>query len=330
MSSFPGKPRLNYNRRQALGIGLAGCACVVCGSANAATLDYGLKAEEIAPGTFGVFGEREYFTFANGGNIVNTAFIAVPDGVVVVDTGPSKRYGEQLKALIDHTLPGKRILRVYNTHHHPDHFLGNQAFERATIAAPQKVIDNIEAEGDAFADNMYRLVGDWMRGTAPVSPGTAIDTDGEDVGGRNFTFFRLSGHTSADFAVRDDETGLLFSGDLAFLDRAPTTPHADLPRWREAINTLQSADIATVVPGHGPADPAGRSFIQTRDWLDWLDGTLRDAVSRGLTENEAMEIPLPARFAALNVAPGEYRRSVVHFWTRLEDELLPEIEVDRK
>lgn len=330
MSPFSPRPRLNYNRRQVLGLGLAGCACMVCGGASAATLDYGLKAEEIAPGTFGVFGAREHFTFANGGNIVNTAFIAVPDGVVVVDTGPSKRYGEQLKGLIEHTLPGRSILRVYNTHHHPDHFLGNQVFDRAVIAAPQKVIDNIEAEGDGFADNMYRLVGDWMRGTAPVAPGLAVDGDGEDVGGRNFTFFRLSGHTSADFALRDDATGLLFSGDLAFLDRAPTTPHADLAQWRDALNTLQAADIDTVVPGHGPADPAGRSFIQTRDWLDWLDGTLRDAMARGLTQNEAMAVALPPRFAALGVAQGEFQRSVVHLWQRLEEEMLPEIAVDRK
>ena len=302
---------------------------MACGGADAATLSYDLRAVEIAPRTWAVFGAREHFSFANGGNIVNVAFVEVPDGVVIIDTGPSRRFGEALKALIEHMLPGKPVLRVYNTHHHPDHFLGNQVFERSLIAAPQKVIDNIDAEGNGFADNMYRLVGDWMRGTAPVSPGTALEGDGEDVGGRRFTFFRLSGHTSADFAMRDDETGVLFSGDLAFLDRAPTTPHADLPQWRDALVTLQRADIDRVLPGHGPLDPAGRSFIQTRDWLDWLDGTLRDSLAKGLTQNETMAIPPPVRFAALGVAGEEYQRSVVHLWQRLEDEIFQPVDVLR-
>ncbi|MCB1419800.1 MAG: quinoprotein relay system zinc metallohydrolase 1 [Notoacmeibacter sp.] len=322
-------PGLRYNRRQLLGLGLAGCACVACGGANGASLSYDLKAVEVAPKSWAVFGAREHFSFANGGNIVNVAFVEVPDGVVVIDTGPSRRFGEALKELIARTVPGKPVLRVYNTHHHPDHFLGNQAFERGIIAAPQKVIDNIEAEGNGFADNMYRLVGDWMRGTAPVSPGLALDGDGEDVGGRRFTFFRLSGHTSADFAMRDDETGVLFSGDLAFLDRAPTTPHADLNEWRKSLVALQRADIAFILPGHGPLDPAGRSFIQTRDWLDWLDGTLRDALARGLTQNEAMALAIPARFAALGVAEEEYRRSVVHLWQRLEEEIFQPVDVSR-
>ncbi len=320
---------LRYNRRQALGLGLAGCGCMLCGGADAAALKYELKADEIAPRTWGVFGAREYFSLANGGNIVNTAFVEVPDGVVVIDTGPSKRYGAALKALIAHKLPGRKILRVYNTHHHPDHFLGNQVFDRPLIAAPEKVIANIEAAGEAYADNMYRLVGDWMRGTEPVSPGTALGGDSEDVGGRRFSFLKLAGHTSADFAVRDDETGVLFSGDLAFLDRAPTTPSANLAKWRDALAVIQATDLSMILPGHGPGDPAGRSITQTRDYLDWLEGTLREAVARGLTQNEAMAQSIPQRFVKLGVVRTEFRRSVVHLWQRLEEEIFRPVEVNR-
>lgn len=323
------RPQLRYNRRQALGLGLAGCGNMLCRTASAATLKHDLKAEEIAPQTWGIFGAPEYFSLANGGNIVNTAFVEVPDGIVIIDTGPSRRYGEALKAVVEHTLPGREILRVYNTHHHPDHFLGNQVFDRSLIAAPEKVIANIEADGEGYAENMYRLVGDWMRGTEPVSPGKVLEGDGEDVGGRRFSFLRLAGHTSADFAVRDDQTGVLFSGDLAFLDRAPTTPSADLPKWREALTTIQSTDLSMILPGHGPIDGTGRSIIQTRDYLDWLDGTLRDAVAKGLTENEAMALPIPARFAALGVVRGEFRRSVVHLWQRLVDEIYQKVDVER-
>jgi len=305
------------------------CLCCAGGALHARLLTYDLRASEIATGTWAVYGQQEYFDLDNGGNIVNVAFVEVPDGVVVIDSGPSRRYGEALLALIEKTVPGKPILRVYNTHHHPDHFLGNQVFDAALIAAPQKVIDNINAEGDAFADNMYRLVGDWMRGTLPVAPGLALDAEKEEVGGRQFSLFYLSGHTSADFVIRDDETGVLFSGDLAFLYRAPTTPHADIAGWRAAIDTLSATDRDLILPGHGLSDPEGESLVQTLDYLDWLDGTLQEAVGQGLTMNEAMALPIPDRLQALSVVRTEFERSVVHLYPQLEESLLPAIEVTR-
>ena len=301
----------------------------MCGSLNARLLDFDLYASEIASKTWAVLGRPEYFDMDNGGNIVNVAFIEVPDGIVVIDTGPSKRFGEALRALIERTVPGKEILRVYNTHHHPDHFLGNQVFDAATIAAPQKVIDNINTEGNDFADNMYRILGDWMRGTHAVAPGLALDADREEVGGRNFSLFYLDGHTNSDFVIRDDETGVLFSGDLAFLYRAPTTPHANIPAWLETLDTLSDIDRDLILPGHGPSDAKGESIVQTGDYITWLDGSLREAVGLGLTMNEAMRLPIPPRFEGLGVARTEFERSVVHLYQALEDEIFPVIEVIR-
>lgn len=317
------------SRRAVLSLTVAGCACAWCGPAGAQSLKYNLDAREIAPKTWGVFGAREYFSLANGGNIVNCAFVEVPDGVVVIDTGPSRRFGEALLELIAQKAPGKKILRVYNTHHHPDHFLGNQVFDPALIATSAGVIENIRSQGDAMASNMYRLIGDWMRGTAVIVPQRPLSEGSEEIGGRRFRLFHLAGHTSADLVVQDVETGVLFAGDLAFLDRAPTTPSADLGKWREAIALLRATDRGLILPGHGPSDPDGRSLTQTLDWLDWLDGTLREAVRQGLTMNEAMAIEVPARFGALGVAEGEYQRSVVHLYQKLEDELLGLVDVTR-
>lgn len=316
-------------RRKALQWFAAGCGCAVCGSLHARLLDFDLSAVEIASKTWAVLGRNEYFSMDNGGNIVNVAFVEVPDGVVVIDSGPSKRFGDALRQLIEKTLPGKPILRVYNTHHHPDHFLGNQSFDANVIAAPQKVIDNIAMDGNGFADNMYRLLGDWMRGTLPVAPTLALDADTEEIGGRKFSLYYLSGHTSSDLVIRDDETGIVFCGDLAFLYRAPTTPHADIATWRKTLDTLRGIDKSLLLPGHGPSDSKEEAITQTADYIDWLHGTISGAVSEGLTMNEAMQLSIPARFAGLGVVRTEYERSVVHLYPALEDELFPVIEVQR-
>lgn len=320
---------LSRSRRKALQWFAAGCGCAICGSVNARLLDFDLHAVEVASKTWAVLGRSEFFDMDNGGNIVNVAFIEVPDGVVVIDSGPSKRYGDAFRALIEKTVPGKPILRVYNTHHHPDHFLGNQSFDASVIAAPQKVIDNIGEEGNHMADNMYRLLGDWMRGTLPVAPTLALDAEKEDVGGRSFSLFYLSGHTNSDFVIRDDETGVVFCGDLAFLYRAPTTPHADIATWRNTLLTLKDMDKSLLMPGHGPSDARNEAIEQTADYIDWLHGSVSESVSRGLTMNEAMLQPIPNRFAGLGVVQTEYERSVVHLYPALEDELFPLIEVQR-
>lgn len=322
---------LRYNRRQilALGAGAGIASCQFCAQAHAAPLNYNLQAQEIASGTYAVFGDRDYFSGNNGGNIVNVAFIEVPDGIVVVDSGPSYRYGEALLELIEKTIPGKTVIRVFNTHHHPDHVFGNQAFKPSIIAAPQKVIDNIAEQGTALADNMYRLVGDWMRGTAPVKPELAITTQREDVGGRVFHYYELSGHTNSDLVIRDETTGVVFAGDLAFLNRAPTTPNADIAKWRSSLNKLAKLDYACFLPGHGPLDPKGEALLQTGDYLDWLDGTIQDAVSKGLTMNETMAIKTPSRFRALGAVDGEFQRSVVHLYPDIVDDTFHMVPVQK-
>jgi len=317
----------HYSRRQVLALLAGGAACACCGAVHANKLAYDLTATEIASGTWAVHGRTEYFTLENGGNIVNIAFVEVPDGVVVVDTGPSRRYGEALLALIEKTVPDKPVLRVYNTHHHPDHYLGNQVFNQSLIAAPQQIIDNINADGEGFTDNMYRLIGDWMRGTASVAPSVPLEANSEDIGGRRFSLVYLGGHTSSDLVIRDDTTGVVFSGDLAFFGRAPTTPHANIPVWQESLSALSALDKQLMLPGHGLVDSSGASLEQTADYLDWLQRSLTKAASRGLTMNEAMALKIPDRFQSLDVVETEYQRSVVHLYLALEDELMPLIDL---
>ena len=69
-----------------------------------ATLDYRLQPRQIAPGTWVIEGAVADFRPANGCNIINTAFIATGDGVIVINTGPSRLYGEQQRRAIAATL----------------------------------------------------------------------------------------------------------------------------------------------------------------------------------------------------------------------------------
>src|SRR5574343_1651862 len=136
---------------------------------GAAEFDYGLKPQQVADGVFVLIGKTEDFDTRNGGNIVNTGFIVAPEGVIVIDSGPSLRYGRQLRAAIARITP-KPVALVINTHHHPDHFLGNQAFADVPIAALAATRHDIARDGNAFAENLYRMAGDWMKDTEVQVP----------------------------------------------------------------------------------------------------------------------------------------------------------------
>jgi len=58
-------------------------------------LNYQLNAVEIAKNTYLFEGKTEDFSRKNGGNILNTGFIVTGEGVVVIDSGPSRRWPSQ-------------------------------------------------------------------------------------------------------------------------------------------------------------------------------------------------------------------------------------------
>ena len=287
-----------------------------------ARLAYDLAPAQVGPGIWMVEGAREYFSMENGGAIVNVTMIETDDGLVIFDTGSSLKYGEALRQVALQTT-GRTPAAVILTHHHPDHFFGNMAFQDLAIHSLGETADRVRTNGDTYSDAMYRILGDWMRGTEVVPPNQAVPVGDFKIGGRSFRTLPLSGHTEADLAILDVETGTLIAGDLAFLDRAPTTPDADIAAWKESIGELERLNAAAIVPGHGPFDRTGESLRQTRAYLDWLQATLRDAAESGLDMVEVMELPLPEKFAALGAQPREFERSVSHLFPDIEAEVLP-------
>jgi uncharacterized sulfatase len=316
------------------GAGGLGVADAASPTASGSPFDYALRPVAVADGVYVLRGVDANFSRDNGGNIVNTGFIVGVDGVIVIDSGPSRAYAEQQRAAIASVTP-LPVVRVFITHAHPDHFLGNQVYGADRVAALAGSEAAIRAQGEALADNLYRLVGGWMQGTQSVAPGivlTAADTAGTGavtVAGRKLRLIASAGHTDADLVVFDEKSGTLFAGDLVFYGRAPTTPNADLAMWRTALERLDSLDFRTLVPGHGAVRTDHAGIAETRDYLDWLDRSLREAAERGLDMNEVMRLPTPARFSRLAVMDTEYVRSVVHLYPAIELSSLPPLKTSR-
>lgn len=296
---------------------------------RAAPLIYRIEPRPVATGLWVVRGADEPIAASNGGAIANITILDTGAGAVLVDCGPSLRYGRQLK-IVAEQLTGKPVVRVYMTHLHPDHIYGAGAFDPAIVAATPALAQSLQTLGTSFSDGMYRLLGDWMRGTEFSPPGTVLRDDHETFGDRRLDFYPLAGHSAADLAILDRATGTLIAGDLVFHDRAPSTPHADIGRWLTSLDRLGRLDHRRLIPGHGPVDPTPTIAIdQTRDWLRWLRDSLAQAVAEGLDPVEAGNIAIPGRFASLKAARYELQRSVAHFYAALEEQELPRVDLRR-
>ncbi|MEQ8824518.1 MAG: quinoprotein relay system zinc metallohydrolase 1 [Filomicrobium sp.] len=302
-----------------------GMALLPMFSAVSAPLSYGLKPVELADGAWMVVGANEAITSKNGGAIANIVILDTKDGAIVIDTGPSKRYGVELEALA-RSLTGKPVVRALLTHIHPDHVFGCQAFSADALAAPQGVVDGLKESGEDFASAMYYLAGDWMRGTDVVLPQKIIVDGHEDIGERRLRYLVLQGHTDCDLAIFDERSGLLIASDLVFLDRAATTPHADLGKWYASLERLEEVNYSKLVPGHGPAESGRRGVDQTNQWLKMIEDKIGSAFDQGLSMPEAMEEPLPKWAESIALARYEFGRSVMHLYPALEQAQWPRVD----
>lgn len=288
------------------------------------SFDYGLTAVKVAQNTYLFEGKKEDFSFENGGNIVNTGFIVTTEGVLVIDSGISRRYGEQQRAAIA-SITDKPIIAVYLTHHHPDHFLGNQAYNGINIYALVGTANAIKLEGEMFSTNMYRLVGDWMRGTEVTEATEILKPGVQTIGGHKLEFIALGGHTGADLAIYDQTTGVLFTGDLVFNQRTATTPHANIDKWLKTLDVLNDIPFKVLVPGHGGITADTSAIEETQDYLKWLHVTLKKAASYGMDMNEIMNSKIPDRFKQLTLVRTELSRSVTHLYPAIERSYLAPI-----
>lgn len=292
---------------------------------DTARLDYRLQPRQIAPGTWVIEGAVADFLPANGCNIINTAFIATDDGVIVINTGPSRLYGEQQRRAIAATLAAvtpQPVRRVLNLNLHPDYFFGNQAWDGVPTQALAGSIAGMQAEGESYADNLYRLCGGWMRGTQATPARQALEPGSFTLGNHRLELRRLQGHTGDDLVLLDHSTGVLFAGGLVFADRVPTTPHADPAQWLHTLDLLaqwqRQGQFKQLVPSHGPVDQGLQGIAQTRDWLRWLTGWMQDSAQQGLDLSELLRMPVPERFAGWAAQPAELHRSLAQWYPAYE------------
>ncbi|MCS0496252.1 quinoprotein relay system zinc metallohydrolase 2 [Ancylobacter sp. MQZ15Z-1] len=246
-----------------------------------------MPLEKVADGIFVFRAPYEIIAPSNGGAIANMTLIVGAEAAAVVDTGNSRLAGERMLAAVRATTD--RPLRyVVNTHMHPDHTLGNAAFEAQGVrfVAHHKMPRALSVRADTYLAQVDRMLGEQGRGTRIVLPDLLVDdTLTLDLGGRVLDLAaRPTAHTDNDLTIRDRNTGTWLLGDLLFVGHVPTLD-GSLLGWLDLLGTLAGESAPRVVPGHGPASVEWPAASEAeRRYL----AALRDDVRRLIADGRPM------------------------------------------
>ncbi len=243
---------------------------------------------EIAPGVYVQRGVHEEISAGNRGHIANVGWIVGEEAVAVVDTGSSALQGRGLRDAV-RAVTEKPIAYVIATHVHPDHLFGHAAFleDSPAFVGHRKLPAALEQRGAFYLDNLRETLRKWADGTEVVMPDLLVEDVLEiDLGGRRLTLqAHGTAHTDNDLTVLDEASGVLFAGDLLFMERCPVLD-GSLLGWVEVMASLTELGAKTVVPGHGPAHASlSGAFEPQARYLT----TLRDSVRAFIAENGLLE-----------------------------------------
>lgn len=280
-----------------------------------------LPVTEVAPGVFVHAGAHAETDAANDGDIANCGFVVGTDAVAVIDTGGSPSVGRRLReAILART--GRPIRYVVNTHAHPDHVGGNEAFLPDGPAfvghanLPAALAARRDHDRRAYEAATGRPAGD--RG--PVAPTVTVGDRMEiDLGGRVLELVAHPvAHTDHDLSVLDHGTATLWTGDLVFQERAPAVDGSALG-WIAVLDALARVPARLAIPGHGPpASPWPDAAADLRRYLEGIVTDIRAVQKAGGTIQQAVATVPPAGGTAWRLIESYHPRNVTAVFAELE------------
>ena len=115
---------------------------------------------------------------------------------------------------------------MINTHEHPDHVFGNAALPAGvTFVGHHNLPAELAKRGTYYLRSYREQLGEAAIAAVRIIPPTLlVDTETTlDLGDRRLrlTAWSPAAHTDCDLTVLDETTGVLFAGDLVFLQHVP-------------------------------------------------------------------------------------------------------------
>ena len=249
-----------------------------------------LKTEQLAENIFALVGPTTNRDSRNLGNNANFGVIVTSEGVVLIDPGATYKGAKMIHDAV-REITREPIKLVINSGGQDHRWLGNGYFKAlgANIVANDRAVADHKARVQDQMIGLGNLVGsDGLAGTEAVyADETFAEQKVLTVGDTRIEIYHAGhAHTPGDSFVWLPEHGIMFSGDIVYMDRMLGIGSQSAHRsWIGAFEAMAARQPEIVVGGHGrPADLA-KANADSYDYLVFL----RAAVQAFIDEGHGME-----------------------------------------
>ena len=242
-----------------------------------------IKFEPVVPGVYAFVGEKGQRSYDNEGLNANIGLVVTPDGALLIDSGASAQGARQIHAAVK-KITTQPVRWIINTGGQDHRWLGNGYFieQGAEVFAHADAKADMLARGASHMASLRETLKEKLDGTAPTLP-THFLTGNDEVlslgGWRVEIKHRGGGHTPGDSMVWLPEQGVLFSGDVVYVDRLlGIFPFSNTKHWVESFALIESLAPGRIVPGHGEVCDLARAQADTGQYLRALRAHMTTAV----------------------------------------------------
>lgn len=266
----------------------------VLGAASTLAAAVEVQFQRVADKVYAYIGDTEGRTAENEGLNANIGLVVTDAGAVLIDSGPTYAVARKIEAAARAVTP-QPIRWVINTGDQDHRWLGNGYFKEkgAEIIAHRDAEADMKARSGEHMEGLARVLKERLVGTVATLPTrwlTEADTRLE-LGGTVFELkHRGGGHTPGDTLVWLPQTGVLFSGDVVYVDRIlGLHPVSRTKTWLASFDVIDQLKPALIVPGHGRVTDLATAQKETRDLLRALRAHMKKAVDDGLDIGAAVK-----------------------------------------
>lgn len=253
-----------------------------------------VRFDRVADGVYAHVGNKGPRTADNEGLNANIGLVVTPAGAVLIDSGATCQSARQIHEAVQRVTQ-QPIKWVINTGGQDHRWLGNGYFQSqgAEVMAHADARADMMNRGNDQLQGLKAALGAKAEGTVPALPTRwlAGTDDRLELGGVSFEFkHRQGAHTPGDTLVWLPGKGVLFSGDVVYVNRMlGVLPVSHTGHWLESFAVIERLNPKVLVPGHGDVTDLATAKADTQAYLLALRAHMKRAVDDGLDLSAAVK-----------------------------------------
>lgn len=287
---------------------------MAAGMARAVTVEF----QRVSDGVYAHVGDTGARSVDNEGLNANIGLVVTPAGAVLIDSGATAQSAHQIRTAAA-KVSAQPIRWVINTGGQDHRWLGNGWFKAqgAELIAHADALADMRDRGNDHLQGLKAALGPLVDGTVPTLPTRLIEgTDARlELGGIVFELKHRGGaHTPGDMMVWLPQRGVLFSGDVVYVDRLlGVIPVSNTRRWLDSFAVIEQLVPKVIVPGHGRVTDLAAAKADTQAYLVALRSHMKKAVDEGVDVSAAAKTfdatPFMRLRNAADLMPGNASRT---------------------